>query len=225
MPGDIEAKAMPSPGKEDYMTKERSKEYTMLTLSIDDAIQLDAGHVESMQPARYQRIFESLTEEERQCLADAVGEYIWDGEATKESLRSGLDALARRKTIVTEVRSMAERAQDFYGAVFGDELAHLIGVAEGIEKPGEHERQEGVTDDRSAVEALVYHAYGASKRVVHYIEFAAPVGRIEVVFDGSGDVQHAKFQYSDGSAPWVDAPEQDVELVTRYVRLIGRYKS
>jgi hypothetical protein len=122
-------------------------------------------------------------------------------------------------------KTIEERAQEFYDAVFDKELVHLMDVAEGVKKPNKHEREGGIADEDSARESLQYHAYGISKEIVYYIEIAGggPAARIKVIADDRGEVESASLQFCDWFEYWTDAPQQDPELVERYARLIGYY--
>jgi hypothetical protein len=126
---------------------------------------------------------------------------------------------------MSDNKTIEERAQEFYDAVFDRELVHLMDVAEGIKKPNKHEREDGIISDDDARESLQGHAYGIDKEVVYYVTLAGggPAARIKVVADEFGDVESASLQFCDWFESWTHAPWQDHELVERYARLIGYY--
>lgn len=126
---------------------------------------------------------------------------------------------------MSDKKTMEERAQEFYDAVFDKDLVHLMDVAEGVKKSNKREREDGIDSENAARESLEYHAYGISKETVYYVEIAGggPAARIKVVVDEYGEVEKAKLQFCDWFEYWTDAPWQDYELVERYARLIGYY--
>jgi hypothetical protein len=77
-----------------YMA-ERCKVYVVLGLSVDDAIQLDDWNGNGTQ--EFENIYESLTDAERQSLADYIGEWMYDGDQWEEALMVGLRDLQREK--------------------------------------------------------------------------------------------------------------------------------
>jgi hypothetical protein len=122
-------------------------------------------------------------------------------------------------------KPIAERAQDFYDAVFDKDLLHLMDVAEGNTRPNKQEREDGITGQDDAMERIQDDGYGQDKEIVHYVTLAGggPAARLKVIADGHGEVESASLQFCDWFEPWTDAPHQDYELVERYARLIGYY--
>lgn len=122
-------------------------------------------------------------------------------------------------------KTIEERAQDFYDAVFDEELLHLMDVAEGEKKPNKRERGDGINDQDDAREWLEGSCYGVDKETVYYATLAGggPAARLKVYVDSYGDVEEAVLQFCAWFGPWTDAPYQDAELVERYARLIAYY--
>jgi alkyl hydroperoxide reductase subunit AhpC len=76
------------------MAGKQSKVYMVLGLSIDDAVQLDEWDSEEASSTKYQDIFARLTEDEREALAQAMADQMWDGDRWEYELRLELDNLA-----------------------------------------------------------------------------------------------------------------------------------
>jgi hypothetical protein len=74
---------------------ETCKVYVVLGLSVDDAIQLDDWNGNGTK--EFEKIYESLTDTERQSLADYIGEWMYDGDQWEEALMVGLRDLQREK--------------------------------------------------------------------------------------------------------------------------------
>src|SRR6266480_1668948 len=121
--------------------------------------------------------------------------------------------------MVMATKTIEERAQDFYNAVFEKELLHLMDIAEGDKKPTKRD-VEAYGDSMKAYpedtarEAIEQQAYGISKEVIYYVTLAGggPAARLKVTVDGD-DVESATLQYQDWFEPWTDAPHQDSALV------------
>ncbi len=133
-------------------------------------------------------------------------------------------------TLIMATRTIEERAQDFYDAVFDKELLHLIDVAEGEKKPTQREIEEygdamKEWPEETAREAIEQQAYGISKEVIYYVTLAGggPAARLKVTVDGD-EVESTTLQFCDWFKPWTDAPNQDGDLVERYARLIAYYE-
>jgi hypothetical protein len=122
-------------------------------------------------------------------------------------------------------KTIDERAQEFYDAVFDQELVHLMDVAEGVRKPNKREREDDIDGEDAARESLEGHAYGISKEIVYYVEIAGggPAACIRVTVDEYGEVETASLQFCDWFESWTDAPRQDHDLVERYARIIAYY--
>ena len=122
-------------------------------------------------------------------------------------------------------KTIEQRAQDFYDALFDMDFIHLMDVAEGEKKPNRMEREDGISDDDDARERLEQFQYGIDKEVVYYVTLAGggPAARLKVSVDDHGEVDEAVLQFCDWFESWTNAPYQDAELVARYARLIGYY--
>lgn len=122
-------------------------------------------------------------------------------------------------------KTIKERAQDFYNAVFDTDLIHLMDVAEGDKQPNKREREDGICDEDDARQRLEESSYGIDSEVVYYVTLAGggPAARLKVHVDECGDVADAVLQFCDWFESWTDAPEQDADLVARYARVIGYY--
>jgi hypothetical protein len=126
-----------------------------------------------------------------------------------------------------KTKTIAERAQDFYGAVFDQDLLHLMDVADGLKQPNKREREQynfaADYPEDVARQAVEEHAYGIDKETVYYVTLAGggPAARLRVTLDECGEVASASLQFCDWFEPWTDAPDQDSELVERYARLLG----
>lgn len=124
-------------------------------------------------------------------------------------------------------KTIEERAQDFYDAVFDTDLLHLMDVADGLKRPNKREREtyffDGDYPDERAREAIEEQAYGIDKETVYYVTLAGggPAARLRVTLDEHGEVETATLQFCDWFEPWTDAPNQDRELMERYARLLG----
>ena len=122
-------------------------------------------------------------------------------------------------------KNIQERAQDYYNLVFDRDTLHLMDVVEGLKRPTKREREDGITDEWNAREALEQHGYGIDKETVYYVTLAGggPAARLKVTVDEYGEVETASLQFCDWFEPWTNAPQQDCELVERYARLIAYY--
>lgn len=122
-------------------------------------------------------------------------------------------------------KTIEKRAQEFYDAVFDEELLHLMDVAEGEKEPNKRERDDGINDEDDARERIEESSYGIYREVIYYLTLAGggPAARLRVSTDGYGEVEQAVLQFCDWFEAWTDAPRQDAELVARYARLIGYY--
>ena len=127
-------------------------------------------------------------------------------------------------------KSIEERAQEYYNAVFDKDLIHLMDVAEGKKKPtkqeiADYDQQMKQYPEDTAREAIEYHRYGIDKETIYYVTLAGggPAARLRVEAE-SGEVTSATFQFCDWFELWTDAPHQDSELIERYARLIGYYE-
>ncbi len=96
-----------------------------------------------------------------------------------------------------ELRATADEAQDFYDAMFDDELRTLLDRAD-----------EG---DDEARESIEYRAYGIERQVRYFVTLAGggPAARLVVEVDEYGDVESAWFEYQNWFEPWTAAPRQD----------------
>jgi hypothetical protein len=122
-------------------------------------------------------------------------------------------------------KPIAQRAQEFYNAVFDAELSRLMDIAEGQADPTETERADGITGEDDARQRIEEHGYGLTKEVVYYVTLAGggPAARLAVWPDEYGGVAEASLQYCDWFERWTDAPHQDPELVKRYAELLAYY--
>jgi hypothetical protein len=122
-------------------------------------------------------------------------------------------------------KTIEERAQDFYDAVFDEELRHLMDVADGEKKPNKREREDGICGEDDARQYIEECAYALDKEVIYYVTLAGggPAARLRVTVDEYGEVEDAVLQFCDWFEPWTDAPRQESELVERYARLVGYY--
>lgn len=124
-------------------------------------------------------------------------------------------------------KTIKERAQDYYNAVFDKELLHLMDVADGLMQPNKCERGQYDFDsdypEDIARQAIEEHGYGIDKETVYYVTLAGggPAARLKVTLDEHGEIETATLQFCDWFEPWTDAPHQDSELVERYARLLG----
>jgi len=125
------------------------------------------------------------------------------------------------------VKTIEERAQEFYDSFFDKANMHLMDVAEGIKKPNKAEIEAyGDTmktyPEDTAREAI--QGYGMYKETIYYITLAGggPAARVRVKVE-DGEVISASLQFQDWFTLWTDAPYQDDELVERYARLVGYY--
>lgn len=127
-------------------------------------------------------------------------------------------------------KTIEERAQDYYKAVFDKETLELIDLASGKKtKPSkcltdEYNFDGEYTDDK-AREILEARSYGLEKKTIYYVTLAGggPAARLKVEVDGAGEIEYASLQYCDWFEKWTDAPNQDSELVERYAYLVGYY--
>lgn len=80
--------------------QDRAKVYTVIGLSIDDVIAIDDYYREEADDhkGKYQQMYEHLSEEQRERLAQYVGDFLWDGDRFEEALQCGLYNLAAVKT-------------------------------------------------------------------------------------------------------------------------------
>ena len=124
-----------------------------------------------------------------------------------------------------KAKTIQTRAQEYHNLVFDRETLHLMDVAEGLKQPTKRERDDGITDEDSAREAIEQHGYGIDKETVYYVTLAGggPAARLKVTVDEHGEVETASMQFCDWFEPWTDAPHQDSDLVERYASLIGYY--
>lgn len=111
----------------------------------------------------------------------------------------------------TKETTTLEQAQEFYDAVFDDELRRLLDQAD--------------AGDDEARETLDGMAYGISKQVKYYVTLAGggPAARLAVEVDEDGDIEDAWLEYQDWFTPWTPAPEQDPEIVKRFAAMVGYY--
>ena len=130
---------------------------------------------------------------------------------------------------VLSMKTIEERAQEFYNSFFDTANIHLMDVAEGIKKPNKNELEEYGDHMKNypadtALEAI--QGYGMYKEKIYYITLAGggPAARVRVVVE-DGEVINASLQFQDWFTLWTDAPWQDYELVERYARLAGCYDS
>jgi len=126
-------------------------------------------------------------------------------------------------------KTIEDRAQDFYHAVFDKDLLRLMDVAEGEAKPTKREIEEygdamNKYPEDTAREAIEQQAYGISKEIVYYVTLAGggPAARLKITVDGD-EVESATLQFCDWFEPWTDAPHQDSDLVARYARLLAYF--
>ena|SRR6266567_8955252 len=98
------------------------------------------------------------------------------------------------------VKTIEERAQEFYNSFFDNANIHLMDVAEGIKKPNK------------------------AKETIYYITLAGggPAARVRVKVE-DGEVVNASLQFQDWFTLWTDAPYQNGELVERYAHLVGYF--
>src|SRR6266568_8894708 len=101
-------------------------------------------------------------------------------------------------------KTIEERAQDFYNAVFDQELLHLMEVAEGKKKPTKREIEEygdamKAYPEDTAREAIEGHGYGIDKETIYYVTLAGggPAARLKVTVDEYGEVETATLQFQD----------------------------
>ena len=122
-------------------------------------------------------------------------------------------------------RSIEERAQAFYDAVFDPELKHLMDIAVGETEPTDEDRTNGIADQDDARQSIQEHGYGLEKETVYYVTLAGggPAARLKVWADEYGEVEAATLQFQDWFEPWTDAPHQDAELVECYAQLLAWY--
>lgn len=125
------------------------------------------------------------------------------------------------------MKTIEERAQEFYNSFFDKANIHLMDVAEGIKQPNKAELADYGDHMKNypadtALEAI--QGYGMYKETIYYIILAGggPAARVRVVVE-DGDVISASLQFQDWFTLWTDAPWQDYELVERYARLVGCY--
>ena len=123
------------------------------------------------------------------------------------------------------MKTIEERAQDFYDSFFDTATIHLMDVAEGIKQPNRAEIEAyGDTmqtyPQDAAFEAL--QGYGLYRETIYYITLAGggPAARVRVNVE-DGEVISARLQFQDWFTVWTDAPQQNSELVGRYARLVG----
>src|SRR5438874_2075991 len=109
---------------------------------------------------------------------------------------------------MTAKKTIEEHAQDFYDAVFDQELLHLMAVAEGEKRPNKREREDGIKDQEDARQRIADDAYGQHKEIVHYVTLAGggPAARLKVIADEHGEIESATLQFQDWFEPWTDAP-------------------
>ena len=126
-----------------------------------------------------------------------------------------------------KTRTIEERAQDYYNAVFDRDLLHLMDVAEGERRPNRREREECGFDaadpETWARERIEEQGYGIETQTVCYVTLAGggPAARLKVMLDEDGDVERASLQFCDWFESWTDAPRQEAAVVERYARLLG----
>lgn len=121
-------------------------------------------------------------------------------------------------------KTIEERAQDFYEAMFDEKLVHLMDVAEGEKEPNNRERDDGINDIDDARQYIEESAYGVDQKILYYVTLAGGgrAARLKVIVD-SGELETAVLQFRDRFERWTVAPRQDSELVERYARLIAYY--
>lgn len=112
-----------------------------------------------------------------------------------------------------EQQALERKAQDFYDAIFDDELRALLDQA-------------GDGDD-DACETVGALAYGIQRQVRYYVTLAGggPAARLVVEVDEFGEIESAWFEYQDWFVPWTAAPRQDRELVERFTAMVGCYEA
>jgi hypothetical protein len=122
-------------------------------------------------------------------------------------------------------KTIEQRAQDFYDAVFDAELLHLMDVAEGDAEPTDGDREDGIADEDDARQRIEDYGYGLDKETVYYVTLAGggPAARLKVRVHEDGEVDDASLQFCDWFERWTDAPNQDPALVERYARLLAYY--
>jgi hypothetical protein len=128
--------------------------------------------------------------------------------------------------MTTKTKTIEERAQDFYDAVFDEELRHLMDVAEGEARPNKRERTDGIHEEDDARQRICESAYGIDREVLYYVTLAGggPAARLKITLDEYGEVETALLQFCDWFEKWTDAPCQDADLVKRYANFLGYYE-
>ncbi|MGR6971418.1 hypothetical protein ACU639_17825 [Streptomyces cynarae] len=114
-------------------------------------------------------------------------------------------------TAPTKELSTLEQAQEFYDAVFDEDMQQLLDKAD-----------DGNDEARETLEGMTY---GVWKQVTYYVTLAGggPAARLAVEVDDYGEVENAWLEYADWFAPWTSAPRQDPELVKRLATVVGYY--
>jgi hypothetical protein len=127
--------------------------------------------------------------------------------------------------MTTKDKTIEERAQDFYNVIFGEDLLHLMDVAEGETSPTKEDQTDGITDEYDARQRIEEFGYGIDKETVYYVTLpgGGRATRLKVTVDECGEIETASVQFQDWFEPWADAPKQDHDLVERFARLVGYY--
>ncbi len=148
---------------------------------------------------------------------DGVDDKQRGTKQTPERATAGKAAKQPAKEKATE-----QQAQEYYNLIFDDELRTLLDKAEG----GDDEAREELEEMHYGI--MKYATYHQDETTEWHVTLAGggPAARLVVVAsaDGYGEVEEARFEYQNWFTPWTPAPEQDSELVARFVRLVGHYE-
>lgn len=111
-----------------------------------------------------------------------------------------------------EQHTLEQEAQEYYDAVFDEELKVLLDQA-------------GDGDD-DARESLEYRVCGIDRQVRYYVTLTSggPAARLVVEVDEYGGIENAWLEYQDWFTPWVPALQQDKDLVERFAAMVGCYE-
>ena len=120
----------------------------------------------------------------------------------------------------TKERKTEQEAQEYYDAIFDDELRALMDKA----YDGDNDACEQLEEMHYGI--IKYATYHQQETTEWHVVLAGggPAARLVVIAGDYGEVEEARFEYQNWFTPWTAAPEQNGELVARFARLVGYYE-